>query len=215
MATANKHILGIFTQEDRSLGLLLTPSWVSGLLVAVVSLVVVIGSLAMLIYHGSNWQYLVQLQQTHTVTNNYQAIDHKFSKNTLISDIPLLVLWGAVGLIAYWFASGLIRSFRDAAGLKQQLDYVNANPQQIIRAAVWRLVVRLVVLVVLLLYFQLTIHVLIPYAIALAYVARGVSEWYLRVGYVAWAVVICAVVLHMHVILLRLLFLKARLFENL
>jgi hypothetical protein len=57
-----------------------------------------------------------------------------------------------------------------------------------------------------------TLHVVVPYVIAIAYVATGTFEWLIGIGYFLCAAGLLAVCLHVHIILLRLLFMRPRLF---
>ncbi|HEX7632840.1 MAG TPA: hypothetical protein VF401_00785, partial [Candidatus Saccharimonadales bacterium] len=212
----NKKFFGRLTQEDKALGRLMRPSWLSGLLVVVVSLVIVVGAVVAMQFRSSDFHYLYQLQnqKPQAVANNYQTLNNGVTSNALISDIPLILLWGGIGLIVYWCTMSLIRAYRSVGELEMELNYVHANRQELIHQTVWTVLVRIVVLLSWFLYLQATVHLLIPYAVAIGYAASGANGVILGAAYMAWGVGLLSVVLHIHVVLLRLLFLRPRLFGN-
>ncbi|MDB5164805.1 MAG: hypothetical protein JWL89_431 [Candidatus Saccharibacteria bacterium] len=212
----NKDIFGRLTQEDKVLGQLLTPSWLSGLFVVVISLATVIGTIVASLYRSSDFQYLAQLQsdKPHALANNYQTLNSGVTSNVIISDIPLFILWGGVGLIVYWCTMSLLRAFHKVEDLELEMNYVHANRHDLARQTVGTLMVRIAVLLTWFLYLQLTIHLFVPYAIAVAYAASGALSILYGAAYLLWGIGLLAIILHVHVVLSRLLFLRPRLFGN-
>ncbi len=62
------------THRRNDLALVLTPSWLSGLVAAVASLAVVVTTVALLYYNGSSLQFIQQSQAntSSTVSQNYE-----------------------------------------------------------------------------------------------------------------------------------------------
>jgi hypothetical protein len=199
-----------------SLGAVLSPSWLSGLTVVVVSLVVVVGTVVAAHYNGSSLQLLhdTQIRSSQNVDDNYVTLDDGLSASVLISDIPLFLLWGGVGFIAYNFTMNIIGAFRRVIDLEHELDYVHADRQKLIREAVQRLIFEVVMLIIWFLYIQFTLHKLLPYVVALAYAGSGAFGWLQNTGYIVSSAILLAIGLHLHVISLRLVLLRQRVFRS-
>lgn len=193
---------------------LVSPSWLSGLFVVVASLIIVLGSIGLLYYHSSNLHLLHVPNDSHqaTVTDNYQTIDDRFSPDVILSDIPLFIFWGGVGIAAYALTMSLVTALHSAAEVHEELDYVNSNRQQLLRFAGERFAIRLSALVAWFIYLRYTQHVLMPYAVALGFAGTTIGGWFQGAGYVLGAIGISVFVLHIHVVLVRLIALKPRLF---
>ena len=161
-----------FSREDRrEINLLLTPSWISGLIAIVAGLVVCVGVIAAFEVHNSLvQQQIVTIQQSrpqHTLTEPGQALpenDHPSLKSTW----PLLVIWSLVGLAVYIIASSIARSAGQAEELRESLNYVNARPHALLASTAEHLALRLVA-TGLLIGFTLSIwHQVVPYSITAA-----------------------------------------------
>ena len=209
------HQSSLFSKGDLdAFGLLLKPSWLSGLLSLVISLAIVIGAVALLHYNGSSWQLLVTAQQAPPtmVGTNSTTFEGEVNDNVLVSSLPLLVFWGGVGIIVYSFIIAVGDAFRNVLELKEEMHYVHANRHFLLRQALFHLVLRVIFLVIWMLYVSYTLHFLLPYVIALAYAGSGGFGLLFNCIYLVGAVVIAAISLHLHTVLLRLLFLKPRMF---
>jgi hypothetical protein len=207
--------LTIELSKNRSLFFsLLKPSGVSGLLVVMASLLIVIGVISVRDYGSSD---LHQLLQTHgqsqpTVSSSYQTLSNHFSVSVVVSDIPLLIFWGGVGAVAYSFAVAVFKTVRNAIDFRLELDYVHANRRSLLRVAIERLILRAIVLGFWLLYMRYTAHVILPYAMAIIRAASSRTSWLLALGHWALAFGLLVACLHLHIILLRLVALRPRLF---
>jgi hypothetical protein len=192
--------------------LLLTPSWFSGLVAIVAALAVVAGTVFALRYNGSDVQLLQQLQanKPHQVTQDYRTLDQHITANTIISDIPLFIFWAGVGILTYSLTINLIRTFGKAAEFRQELDYVHVDRQTLLKETAWRFGARAAALGVWLLYISYSTHVIVPFVTALAYAGSGNLPLLSDVGYLAGAIGLLALAVHVHIILLRLLLLKPR-----
>lgn len=208
----NKSGISLSRDDLNELGVLLKPSWLSGLIAVVVSLVIVVGTVAMIHYNGSSWQLLLSHQQHHTVESNSVAFEQQVTKNVFVSNLPLLVFWAGVGMIVYSFIIALSDVFRNVLELKEEMHYVHANRKRLLRQAVLHLVLRATFLAVWVACVHYTIHVLLPYIIALAYAGSGDIGWLYNSTYLVGALIISAISLHLHTVLLRLVLLKPRLF---
>jgi ABC-type multidrug transport system permease subunit len=198
------------------LGSALTPSWLSGLLTLVIALTIVSGTVVTVRYRDSFelWRE-AHSSQSQPQEYDYGALDDNFSKSQLISDIPLLIFWSGVGLIIYYFTMSLFKLYRRAVDFEHQLDYVNADRNRLVKAAATKAAFRLAVIVIWFLCLRFTQHVLLPYVIALSYTGSGslYLNWLQNTAYLSAATALAALTLHVHVVLLRLAFLRTRLFS--
>jgi hypothetical protein len=192
---------------------LLKPSWLSGLFCAVGSLAVVLGAVGMLYYRSSSLHLLVQLQKSKPApVDDYQTINTDLTTNTIISDIPLFIFWAGVGIVAYAFTAAIINALHTVVELQEESTYVHASRRELLKNAGERLLLRLGALIVWFIFLNYTLHLIIPYAIAVGYAGTSTSSWlqgslYLLAG--IGVLIICA---HAHTILLRLIALRPRLF---
>jgi len=203
------------TEQNQNLAFvakLLQPSWLSGLVDVVFSVVLVAGTLISASYSSSSLRYLIELEKQKAQQNYapYTPLPDRFSGSQLISNIPLLIFWMGVGLLAYWFVSALLVAVRDATELREELDYVHANRRALVRQAGERLVIRIIVLIVWVLYIAFTLHVLLPYILALTTAAKS-AALLPGAGFCVLAVGLAGLTLHVHLIAIRLLWLRARL----
>ncbi len=202
-----------FSKADLdALGRLLTPSWLSGCLTLLVCLAVVSGTVAMLRYQGSSWQLLLAEQQRSSLSMNLTTLESRVDSNRLVSNLPLLIFWAGIGLIVYFLIMAVADAFRHVVELEQEIQYVHADRGRMIRQALLHVALRIFFLIIWVPYIQLTLHLLLPYVIALAYAGSGELGWLYNSAYLVGAVIIGFLSLHLHVILARLLAFKPRIF---
>jgi hypothetical protein len=196
---------------------LLTPSWLSGLVVVIASLAVMVITLVTLNFPGSSLQIILNDQKSNVQSGlgtTSSTINNNFSSSELISDIPLFVLWGCVGLLTYSFATSVGNAFRTAHDFRAELHFTNLNRRQLLRHAWRRLSARIVMLAIWFLLIHFTIHIILPYAVALTQFAGGtvgLANTLLNAG---MAFVVLTFCLHLHTIMLRLIFLKPRILST-
>jgi hypothetical protein len=193
--------------------LLVKPSWLSAILGVTGSVSIIIGALSMLFYRSGTIQVLSQLQtKDEAPATNYQVINTDLASNSFLSNIPLLVFWAGVGIVAYFFTMAIVNALRSAAELESEMTYVHARRGELIRYAFERLGIRLVALILWLLYLQFTVHTIIPYAIAVSFAGTLETSWLTGGLYVLAGIAILCVSAHAHAILIRLTALRPRLF---
>ena len=159
--------------ENRRLILrLLSPSWLSGLLVILTALCLTAGAIASFSLENSalkqqltEWQ---QAQPQKPLTTPEQTLPEN-DKPRLQDTWPLLIVWAGVGLLVYFVAINVIQALGQAERLRQTMGYVNARPDQMIHAAIEHLVLRLVALIATLALAGLLLKRTLPYAITAAH----------------------------------------------
>jgi len=205
-----------FSAQDRKIvGLLLTPSWVSGLIAVVVGLAVSIGVIVAFEAHNSllqqqllSWQ---QDQQQPALTMPSQTLpqnDHP----SLQSSWPLLVVWSLVGLVVYIIAASIARSAAQAENLRESLGYVNARPHVILVSTAEHIILRLMAVAILISFTLAVWRLAVPYSI-MASQASAADFFSLEGGlYALLSCFLIAMSLHIETILLRLTMGRVRVF---
>ena len=175
---------------------------------------VLITALAIVASYGKDGVLQQGLFAAHNLSApTYQQITDRLAQNTFVSNMPLLLLWMAVGLIVYLFAVNIVKAFGSGVELEEQLSYVNSQRSKLIRFEIIVAVIRAAMLAGWLLYVQLFIRLLLPYALAAAHAAR-LSGALNGIGQIGLAAVVLFISIHLHLIFLRLLLLKTRVFAD-
>ena len=207
-----KQLFSLLNRAVNPLGNALTPSVLSGLAAVFISIVVVAGVIGMATYEGSELQFIRNAQTSEAALVNYESVSRDINSGGLVSNIPLFIFWCGVGLIVYFFASGVFGFSQRFIEFERELGYVNANRAAQVRTAAFGTILRLAMLVIWLAYVQFTLHTLLPYVIALSVAAAGGYGWVLGALYAAGAILLLALAIHLHVVLLRLTLLRTRVF---
>jgi hypothetical protein len=217
MPTRITQSLGAAGSSRKLLTSLLTPSWLSGLLVVTISAVAIVGTVGMNYYSSHGLQGLFNLHgigSNASVSSTSQELSTNFSASTAVSDIPLFIFWAGVGIIVYSLASNIVSALRDVVDIGEELNYVNVNRRTLVRTAFGRLAIRVVILGVWFAFLRYTTRVILPFVFSITHVSTGHVSTVMAIGYPAAAIGILIICLHIHTILLRGLLLKPRLFSQ-
>lgn len=194
---------------------LLLPSWLSGL-VAVTVGILLVGLTVFLTDFGSTVQQsLLGLQHVYTespVGTKVSTISNNFAGNVYLNNVLLFLLWGTVGLMVYSVVQGIVTEFSRANHIVQEMHYVNANKPEILREAFFHESVKVVAFIAFWLLFRYAIFNLAPLTIANAHTLAGhpgdAGVW----GHTLFAALLCVLTMHVLTVLVRLSFLRARVF---
>src|SRR5471030_626202 len=124
------------TIEDRRfLKNVLSPSWLSGLLVVLAGLVVTGGAIITFsLSHSTFKQNLISWEQSQTHTSAVISGQSSATINpTIANSWPLIFVWGVVGLFTYAVAASIIRFILETIAFKKQLDYVHADAHSMLK----------------------------------------------------------------------------------
>ncbi len=196
----------------KELRIMLTPSWLSGLL-SVASGIIVIGVESLVVHlKGSSLEQLILA--IHSVggiaAGSYQSITSNLDNIAVINDLPLFILWAGVGSIVYVFAVKVYRGFTSVADTEERMHYVHANSKAVLKEALTHLAVRLLALAILIAMVLAFIHIALPYSLMLA-IRFGQNLSLQNMLYALLGVFIVAACLSLMVSDLRLLALRLRL----
>jgi hypothetical protein len=203
--------------DRRHLGLLLTPSWLSGLVAVVVGLAFSIGVVVVFEANNSSLQQQLlawqQNQPQKALTTPDQTLPQS-DKPTLQGSWPLLLLWSLAGLVIYAIAAAIVRSLARAEELRESLDYVNARPRAMLAETAEHLLLRGIAAVVLIVFLVAFWHQVVPYSITAAH-ASAADVLSLDGGlYALLSFALIALSIHVQTILLRLALGRARVFPE-
>jgi len=199
--------------DRRLLSILLLPSWLSASVALLVG--VAVGVCTVIAAHYQSSTLRVEVLTVHfQAPAAYRAISSKLLANNFINNLPLLIFWGLVGLVVYLLAANIFAALHNVAKLKSELDYVNVDRRELLMTAGVQLLIRLVVLGGWIAYIVFFFHHILPYCVAAALAGSGQSTSTQNGGYVLLAIVIMTLAIHLHIICLRLLLLRPRIFSN-
>lgn len=203
--------------ESHSSYLLITPSWLSGVIAVIGAIAVVVATIVATQFPGSSYWEILQTQSVAepTVSRNYETVNNNLEVNSFVSSMPLFIFWAGVGVMVYAFAANIFNIFQKAAIFKEEMEFVNMNRRQLIYEALLKLGLRVLFFVIWLIFVQLTLKIFIPYGVAATQYASQIDSSFTGLVYLLLALAIVAVTLHIHAVLLRLIRLRPRLFGEL
>ena len=194
---------------------LIFPSWFSGFVAVVVSLLLVSLTVALTHFGDTVQQSLLGLQHVYAQSNlgtKVITVSDNFASNSYLNNVLLFLLWGSVGLMVYSVVQGFVVEIKRANSVLQQMNFVNADRQSVLREAAIRESIKVIGFVLWWALFRFAIFKLAPYTIAAAHtiaVHPAIASNWLHVLLAAAA---CVLALHVLAVLLRLTLLRARVF---
>jgi hypothetical protein len=210
-ATGNKHY------NWQLFRLLITPSWISGLACLLVATAMTSTFLLRSHYESSELlrQFLVW-QQTGESGTLLQAIgqQHYSPLGKAISTAQLFIFWFAIGVIIYAIIDALHTVIRGIRNIADNLEYVNAGRQHLLRETALQLTRQLGSLLVWLLLAILTLKIIIPDALGIIHIASEYLPSLEAVGLLIAVPIGLALCLHMHIVLLRLFLGRPRIWHS-
>lgn len=197
---------------------LLVPSALSGLMCVLVSLFT-IGTIAVLTnYQGSSFQQDVLRSQTSiendAVTEDYNYINDDLERNVVIDRAPVMVFWMFVGTLVYFMVTGVTGAIAGAQSLERELGYVHVRSKELLRHVYIKSAIRFCVFGVWLGFIVLFFRLLLPYCLAAAHVGAGNITSFMGAFYIVLAFVVLTVSFHIHIVMLRLVALRPRIFSQ-
>ena len=189
-------------QTSKKLALVLLPSWVSGLVCVVMALIIVAST-----YFKSRSD-IGALQEGFQGFQAvfgplYHRLTDRLAQNNIASNLPLLMLWAAVGAAVYIVAVRLFTTFSNTAALEQTMFYSNVKRDSFVRSVAISYGLRLVALFVWFIYCSVFFKTMLPVIITEA-----------RKGSLIISVVSLVLALHAHIIFARLIMLRLRVFSD-
>jgi hypothetical protein len=202
-------------KEDKKLiGVLLSPSWLSGLLAVVIGLTISLGTLLAFSFNSSSvQQQLISWQQDQPAKPLHTGALVSTEKPTIKNSWPLFLVWTIIGLAVYSVAAALIHSISNAEKLHESLGYVNAQRDKMIRLTELQIGMRALGAAALGISISIFIKTVVPYSITAAHAsaAEVLSVTGFLYALVSFAVIV--ICWHIVTIFTRLSFGRVRLFS--
>lgn len=205
------------TAKDRKIiGILLSPSWLSGLVAVIAGLVISVGVIiAFNANNSSITQQLTSWQQSQPADAIKPFVrDPEANKPTLKNSWPLLIVWSIIGLAVYTIAATIIHSISKAEEVRESLGYVNANRDKIIKLEAEQILLRVLAAITLGILISLFIKTVVPYSITAAHASASDLISLTGALYALLSFAIVVVSLHLQTIFLRMSLGRIRLFSD-
>jgi hypothetical protein len=197
---------------------LFTPSWLSGFIAVVAGLVVTLGVFVLFGIQSSHiQQQLLTLQSTAapaTLTLPGQTPPDAGTSSSLLNTWPLLAFWGVVGLMVYFIVETIAKGLANVAELKNELNFVHARRDGLIRTTVEYLAIRVVGAVLWLVFIDIFFKRIIPYSITAAYASASNPRSLDGFLFALLSFIMIALSMHLHAIFLRLSLRRPRVFSK-
>ncbi len=197
---------------------LLTPSWLSGLISITAGLIVTAGFIFIFAFNnGTVRQQLISYQNT---PSSQPALTLPGSappgnnNNSLQNTWPLIAFWGMIGFVAYFVVEFIVKIIRDAQEFTEELNYVHAKRNVILKTTAEYLLFRVAAAAIWLIFIDVFFKRIIPYSIL---AANASASDFVSVGGILDALLsflMIAVSLHVNAIFLRLTLRKPRIFTS-
>ena len=209
-------MIQIDTQDKKLFSLLVTPSWLSGLIAVSAGLIVSVGVIIAFSVNISSVQQQLtvwqQNQPTRELTKPSQIVtsnDHPQIKDSW----PLLVVWAGVGLLVYIITAAIVHGLSSAEALRESMGYVNSKPLVALEITAGHIVLRIVATIALIALVRIFIKEIIPYGITAAHASASdlLSATGLLYAVLAFAIIV--VTIHIQTIFLRLALGRVRVFS--
>ena len=204
--------LGITTYDKRLFGLLLLPSWISGLLCVLTGLGVALFVFIDSHYRGSFLQQQIDAWRVLNTQNDlsYYGGPNAFTLDGVFSNVVTFIVWGLIGLVLYLFVAAVVQLAREVRTTAQEAGFVHSSLGAVVRTAGLHLVLRAGILGLWVVYLRFFFrHIAITCLSWLSSIALQPATK-TGVGHTLLAIVVIALSVHVAVILLRLLLLRVR-----
>lgn len=203
--------------DAKLLGILLRPSF-SSALIAVLTGTFLIAFPYFSVHSGDfARQNIIGLHEAYTHTQFGEStamIGAKLSQSTPLNNVLLFLMWGSVGLVVYLIVQSFLNGLKSANDVVQELGYVHADWHKILAATLWRGIVRFASLAAFWVLLRFAIFQLAPITWSFARVTAenemSLTNWRNS----ALTALACMLLVHLLAVLLRLVFLRPRLFGS-
>jgi hypothetical protein len=186
--------------------LLLTPSWLSGIICTFLAFAITAALLVEARYQGSDLQQQYLHWQTDVDANSASSAAGTLQKSTasVVGYIELFIFWYAVGTVLYLAVSALYRTVRGTAEARQNLQYVHVSRRNFLRELYARLALRVCALAVWAVYGVVTLKIIMPYLLGAIHVGDEHIPAIGAIALLVGATFGLLLAFHVQVILLRL-----------
>lgn len=134
--------------------------------------------------------------------------------NPLLNQILFYAMWLLIGCLVYVLVTAIIALGSESVETVEKMHYVNAKGSQVKRVFLSRLGTRIVAIALEIAYCILFVKLLVPYGVYAVHVGVSQTQILPALAYIGLGTFVLLVSFHIHVVLLRLIVLRTRLFES-
>ena len=135
---------------------------------------------------------------------------------TLVSNIPLFIIWGGTGYIAYLFVIGTIGAFRSVEEVSEKIHRAKTKTRKhhLLIRSMEHLTLRVVTLILWFLFAKYSLHGIFSYIFSVGHAATVEDDAFMSMIYIGMVVGLLVILCHVHTIFIRLICLKPRVFNR-
>jgi hypothetical protein len=206
-------------EHRQHLRILLTPSTLSlTLCLLSVAAILGFGLVSYINRSGIIYQSLFGItdgSQLHVSSNNLASgLVGSLFANHILNEIVLFVFWNLVGLFTYCVLYISIKSFYGAWGDIQELRFINVRKDERAKILGLRVAVRVALVLITIIYGLVGVKIIVPISVIWAQSALLLLQTLHGLFYGLLSLIVLFLYIHILVIILRLLFLRVRLFGS-
>jgi hypothetical protein len=207
---------GYSTTDKRLFKVLLLPSGISTLICVLLAVAVGVVVFTSTHFSGSTLEQQVGVWRAINTENDYSYYGGSaaLTLDSAFNQVATFIMYALFGIVLYFFAVGLITAFRGAEEFEHELKYANVSSKQLKLAAFVHLGIRVVVVVIWFFYLKFFFGTVLFACLSWLYMAADAIATVNGIGHALLAVCVLSLSLHVHVVLLRLLVLRPRLFQS-
>ncbi len=222
-STSKKKLLSFLSTrldvDTKQLRMLLQPSTSSTISVIILSILIyVVAILTYATKSGLIYRYLFgpnsSAELIKSSHDTVSALNNTVFGNPTLNKVLYFAMWMLLGLIVYIILFSFIRSVSSAAEDIEETTYTNIDPKGGWHAIALRAGIRAAIIVFWLIYWIFFIRILVPFSVLSAKIGVGNMPHATGFIYSLLGIIVLILSLHLHVICMRLIALKVRLFDS-
>lgn len=152
-----------------------------------------------------------QIQKAH---GTFTALSTTILGNTLLNQVLFFGMWVLVGVAVYVVLIVVGHEFSELHHVQQDFSFANARLSQVMAYHGLRLFIRSIVLAGWGLYWLFFVRIFVPFSLLCAHIGSGQLGTTTGWLYTITGFAVLVVTLHLHLVFLRLLLLRTRLFDE-
>lgn len=167
---------------------------------------------------GSLYEFILGAEASAGTIGSLQETFTRFtfelSASKMLAVSSTFLFWSAVGLVAYSLCEFLIIFVQDSIRVREELGYVNAGRRHLMRNLGGRMLARFFVGLWTVLLGAFFVQIIWPYCVASIHIASFGEQSLASSSFLLLAIGLLALSLHAITILMRMFFLRPRLFSG-
>ena len=203
----------------KRLGILLTPSLLSGCVVVILSVLILLGATwSYSVGSGTLYDILFGKNSSVELISNSRSAMSAFANtvfgNTTLNKILYFAFWMLVGLFVYVVLFALIRGGETAVRDAQEATYTNVKKLDLFKSILVKAGLHLAVIAALVIYWIFFVEILFPFSILAARIGLSELPYIMGLVYSPLSLFIMVLSIHINIVFMRLLLLRVRIYDS-